>query len=148
MAKKLGKNGKRDSFRIKEDEPKLTPIDLEKVKLGSNTEGVSISLKYYREETECFSDWQAPELRKLSSTIKKVGQIASEALKGHKPLCEPHKNDPAERRFARPPALSEDLKFFEIKVDPSNKARIHGVFFGSVFFLVWLDRLHAVYPEK
>ncbi|MFJ5487377.1 hypothetical protein ACIKTA_07040, partial [Hansschlegelia beijingensis] len=32
---------------------------------------------------------------------------------------------------------------WEIKVDPSNKLRIHGLFVDSVFFLVWLDREHA-----
>jgi hypothetical protein len=148
MAKKSGKPGKGRGFKIKEEEPTLTPLDLEKDKLGSPTEGVSISLKYYREETECFSDWQSGELKKFSATIKKVGQLEAAVLKGHKPLCVPHKYDPAEARFARPAKLSEDLKFFEIKVDPSNKARIHGVFVGSVFFLVWLDRLHAVYPEN
>ncbi|HEY0033779.1 MAG TPA: hypothetical protein VGB81_10990, partial [Devosia sp.] len=77
---------------------------------------MSISLKYYREETECFSEWQAGELKKFSATIKKVGQMDSSTLKGHKPLCVPHKYDPAEARFSRPEKLSEDLKFFEIKV--------------------------------
>jgi hypothetical protein len=148
MAKKSGKAGKSSGFQIKEAEPKLTPLDLEKNKLGSEFEGVSISLKYYREETECFSDWQSGELKKFSAAIKKLGQLDASTLKGHKPLCEPHKYDPAEQRFSRPAKLSEDLKFFEIKIDASNKARIHGVFVGSVFFLVWLDRLHAVYPEK
>ena len=147
MARKSGRNGKSERFRIKEDEPRITPIDLEKQKLASREEGVSFSLKYFRQETECFSDWNAAELKKFSATLSKTAQMTVDALKGYKPLCEPHRNDPAEERFARPAKLSEDLKFFEIKVDPSNKARVHGVFVGSVFFLVWLDRLHAVYPE-
>lgn len=148
MGKKLAKSGKGSGFKIKEDEPKLTPIDFEKNKLESETEGVSISLKYYREETECFSDWQASEMKKFSATIKKISSLSASALKGYKPLCVPHKNAPAEARFARHDKLSEDLRFFELKVDPSNKARAHGVFVGSVFFLVWLDRLHAVFPEQ
>ena len=148
MAKGSGRAGKQKGFQIAEDEIHLTPIDMEKGKLASDTEGVSISLKYYRDETECFSEWQAGELKKFSATIKKVSQMTASILKGYKPLCVPHKNDPAEKRFARPDKLSEEFKFFEIKVDPSNKARIHGVFVGSVFFLVWLDRLHAVYPQK
>jgi len=148
MAKKSEKHGKSRGFKIKEDEPKLTPLDFEKDKLASDKEGVSISLKYYREETECFSEWQSGEMKKFSATIKKVSGLSASTLKGHKPLCVPHKYDPAESRFTRPDKLSEDLSFFELKVDPSNKARVHGVFVGSVFFLVWLDRLHAVYPEK
>ncbi len=147
MGKKSVKPG-RESFKIKaEVEPKLTPIDIETRKLGSLDEGVSISLKYFRQETECFSDWRPDELRKFSGLIKKIKQISANSLRGYKPLCEPHKYSPAEARFSRPDLLSEDLSFFELKIDPSNAARVHGVFVGSVFFLVWLDRLHAVYPE-
>ena len=147
MARKSAKPG-REAFKIKaEDEPKPTPIDLEKNKLGSDDEGVSVSLKYYRQETECFSDWHTDELKKFSGLIKKIKQLSAGKLKGYKPLCEPHKYAPAEARFSRPEQLSEDLSFFELKVDSSNAARVHGVFVGSVFFLVWLDRLHAVYPD-
>jgi hypothetical protein len=147
MAKKSEKHGRSDRFKIKEEEVKITPLDFEKGKLESAPEGVSISLKYYREETECFSAWQSGEMKKFSATIKKISSIPASQLKGYKPLCVPHKNSPAEARFVPHDKLSEDLSFFELKVDPSNKARAHGVFVGSVFFLVWLDRLHAVYPE-
>lgn len=143
----MGNRGRTKSFKIVEAEPKLSPIDLESSKLASRDEGVSISLKYYRQETECFSQWNPGDLKKFGSTVGKIKQLTADKLKGYKPLCEPHKNDPAEKRFARPDALSEDLSFYEIKVDPSNAARIHGVFVGSVFFLVWLDKDHAVYPE-
>ena len=37
--------------------------------------------------------------------------------------------------FRRPNGISEDIQFHELKVDASNKARIHGFFVGSVFFL-------------
>ena len=36
----------------------------------------------------------------------------------------------------------------ELKVEPSNKTWVHSILVGSVFFLVWLVRIHAVYPEK
>lgn len=143
----MANRGRNKGFDVPDVDTKLSPIDLEKNKLASREEGVSISLKYYRQETECFSQWGAGDLKKFSSTVGKIKQLTAEKLKGYKPLCEPHKNDPAEKRFSRPSALSEDLSFFEIKVDPSNAARIHGVFVGSVFFLVWLDKDHAVYPE-
>lgn len=148
MGLKLARNGKKAKpFLIKEAALKISPLDLEKGKLESRTEGVSVSLKYYHQEAECFSDWQAGDLKKFSAMLGKMAQLDADKLKGYKPYCEPHKNEPAEQRFARPEKLSEDLKFFEIKVDAGNAARMHGVFVGSVFFLVWLDRLHAVYPE-
>lgn len=147
MAAKSGKRGKGSDFKIKAEPPKATPIDMEKDKLASAEEPVSVSLKYYRKETECFSDWQPGELKKFSAMLEKVAQLPARTLQGYKPLCEPHRREPAEARFVRPQRLSEDLSFFELKVDPSNKARVHGVFVGSIFFLVWLDRLHAAYPE-
>lgn len=144
----MGKSGKGGGFKIKEDEPELTPLRFRENKLVSDTEGVSISLKYYREDTERFSEWQAGEMKKFSSTIKKVAGLPASKLMGYKPLCEPHKTPLLISVICSPrDKLSEDLSFFELKIDPSNKARAHGVFVGSVFFLVWLDRLHAVYPE-
>lgn len=116
-------------------------------RLSAPDEGVSISLKYYREETECFSKWTSAELKKFSGMLKKVAGRNAKELQGFKPLCEPHKRAPAESRFKRHEKLSEELALFELKVDPSNKARVHGVFMESVFFLVWLDRNHAVFPE-
>ena len=148
MAKKSEKRGHNTEFKIKQEEPKLTAIDLEKDKLASEDEGVSVSLKYFRSGTECFSDWNSAELKKFSTTVGKVKKFTAKQLTGYKALCDRHKYAPAEDRFARPDELSEDLSFYELKVDPSNKARVHGVFVGSVFFLVWLDRAHAVFPER
>lgn len=48
--------------------------------------------------------------------------------------------------FSLPSTLSKDLPLYELRVD--GKARVHGVFQEDMFFLVWLDRNHAVYPEK
>lgn len=50
------------------------------------------------------------------------------------------------RGFARPAALSKEIEMCELRVD--SKARVHGAIFDGVFYLVWLDRLHAVFPEK
>ncbi|MEO9623698.1 MAG: hypothetical protein ABJF09_02305 [Qipengyuania citrea] len=36
----------------------------------------------------------------------------------------------------------------EIRVDRSNTARMHGVIEESVFYLVWLDRKHEVFPWR
>jgi hypothetical protein len=147
MAKKSAKPGRGSGFQIQEPEPALSPIDLENRKLASLSEGVSVSLKYYRKSTECFSEWEKSDLKKFSDTVDKIAKYNSEQLKSHKPLCVPHRNDPASARFGRPDTLSPELRFFEVKVDPSNKLRIHGPIVGSVFFLVWLDREHAVFPE-
>ena len=146
MATKSGKNTNNSKFRIKEDAPRLTPLDIERDRLKSPDEGVSISLKYYRKDSECFSAWQSSELKKFSAALEKISGQTAKDLKSYKPLCVKHKGPPAAKRFSRPDSLSEDLDFYEIKIDASNKARVHGVFVDSIFFLVWLDRQHAVFP--
>jgi hypothetical protein len=42
--------------------------------------------------------------------------------------------------------VSEDIPFYELHVH--SKARVHGFFVESVFFLVWLDRNHRAFPAR
>jgi len=88
-------------------------------------ESVSISLKYYLSSCECFSQWQARELKKFTGTIEKISNYDADQLQRTKSLCDSHKGAPSFPRFRRPDAISEDIMFYEIKVDPSNKARIN-----------------------
>lgn len=110
-------------------------------------DSVSISLKYYQKSCECFSKWARPELKKFASTVEKIRGYEPDQLKAAKSLCDMHKGAPSKDRFKRPQEISEDIKFYEIKVDPRNKARIHGFFVQGVFFLVWLDRDHSCFPQ-
>jgi len=108
---------------------------------------VSVSLRYYQSSCECFSEWEKRELKKFSSTLHKIKGYTVDQLKRTLSLCDMHKGIPAEGRFSLPDDLSPDIQFFELKVDPSNKLRIHGFFVEGVFFLVWLDRKHACFPS-
>lgn len=103
---------------------------------------VSVSLRYYHRKCECFSSWKASELKSFSSVIEKIRGYNAKMLCAKKNLCEMHKGKPSRDRFSRPKEISEDQSFWEIKVDQSNKLRVHGFFVGDVFFLVWLDRRH------
>lgn len=110
---------------------------------------VSISLKYYSASCECFSRWEKNELKKFSQLIDKIKRHTAEQLqRGASSLCKRHKGKPSRDRFRRPSDLSVDLEFFELRVDQSNKARVHGFFIDGVFFLVWLDRGHECFPER
>src|ERR1700752_2794526 len=91
-------------------------------------ESVSISLKYYLSSCECFSDWQPRDLKKFTGTIEKISGYDVDLLQRTKSLCDSHKGAPSYARFRRPDAISDDVLFYELKVDPSNKARIHGFF--------------------
>lgn len=122
-------------------------ISIEDLTQHFQQDSVSISLKYFQKSCECFSKWGNAELKKFSSTIEKIRGYAPDQLKANKSLCDMHKGAPSKDRFKRPQEISEDIKFYEIKVDPSNKARVHGFFVETVFFLVWLDRKHGCFPQ-
>lgn len=144
MAKKSGKSGIVDDFQIEGPTRGDDKVSLEDLP-GAQT-GVSISLRYYRKQAECFSKWKSGDLKKFSALIEKLRGHNAQTLTGSK-LCSPHKGPPAQAKFALPENLSQDLTLHELRVDQSNKARIHGVIWRETFFLVWLDRSHAVFPE-
>lgn len=140
----MGRRGIADEFNIEgpakiDDRVSLDDLPGKKI-------GVSISLRYYRRQAECFSKWGASDLKKFGSLIEKLRGYDAKTLTGSK-LCCQHKGAPAEARFALPDDLSPDLAVHELRVDQANKARIHGVLWGETFYLVWLDRNHAVFPE-
>lgn len=146
MAKKLAKPGRSGEFRFAEDgvdEP--TPI-LGQKRPAPNEERMSVSLKYYRQETQCFSEWRGPELKKFTLTIAKLREMTPEMARTHA-IVGRHRNKINSGRYLRPDGISKDLDMFEIRVDPHNLARIHGVFAGSTFHLIWLDRSHELFPQ-
>lgn len=122
-------------------------VNLDGRNAGAGAEGVSVSLKHYRQEAECFSEWSPADLRHFAGAIAKLRNMSAAMVRNDRLLCVPHRNAPGAQRFARPPSVDPGLRMFEIRVHKRNKARMHGVFAGSVFHLVWLDRKHAVFPS-
>lgn len=113
--------------------------------LRSVEQKVSVSLKYWHSGSQCLSDWQRGELSKLRKLIDKVQGLSTTQVRTDPGLqWKPHKG-PAARGFARPTALSRDIDLCELRVD--QKARVHGALLNDTFYLVWLDRSHAVFPE-
>lgn len=141
---KSGRRGITEEFQIEAPARGDDRVSLDDLP-GEQT-GVSISLRYYRRQAECFSKWKSGDLRKFSGLIEKLRGHNARTLTGSK-LCSMHKGPPAEAKFALPDSLSPDLTLHELRVDQSNKARIHGILWGETFYLVWLDRNHAVFPE-
>lgn len=123
------------------------PIQTNDISSHLSAGRVSVSLLYFQRSCECFSDWQKSELKKFSGTIEKLRSHTVDQLKVKRSLCDIHKNPPKEARFSIPDTLSPDISLYEIKIDPSNKSRMHGFFVGDVYFLLWLDREHACFKS-
>ncbi|ASP29485.1 MULTISPECIES: hypothetical protein [Sphingomonadales] len=118
--------------------------------LGSleDHEGVTVSFAHYRAETECLSSWNKADLKSFVGVVEKLRTMDVTTLRNSS-LCSPHRGEvrPA-KRFTRPDTIGKDYRMHEIRVDRSNTARMHGVIEESVFYLVWLDRKHEVFPWR
>ena len=111
----------------------------------SNQTNVSVSLRFYAPSVECFSEWTAADLKSFSSLVSKLRHLDIQELRGNANLCKSHAKGSKIRNYRRPDGIGNDVKFHELKL--SGRLRVHGVFQGPVFHLVWLDRNHQVFPN-
>jgi hypothetical protein len=120
---------------------------LPNVTLDGPKSAVSVSLKYWHSSSQCVSEWGRDELKKLRRFIEKIQSMSWAQIKADGGLgyCL-HKGPPKGHGFSRPTSLSKDHTLIEMKV--GGKSRVHGVENNDLFFLVWLDRNHAVFPDK
>jgi hypothetical protein len=98
---------------------------------------LSVNLKYYQRGYECFSKWQPAELSSLSNWIEKTVSRTQTQVTTVTKTCHAHQGRP---KRAIPDGISPDVKLYGL--DVGEKARVHGFFMNSQFFLVWLDRQH------
>lgn len=114
--------------------------------LNEQRQGIHVSLKYYQSEYQCFSEWQASELRHFSSLLKTLRELNLLQLRTHHGIQ--MKAPKGKLRLALPPAIApliQDISIVELRV--SQTVRVHGFVIDPAFFLVWLDRNHDVFPE-
>ena len=116
-----------------------------------SSECAHVNLKYYAPDFQCFSDWTADELKSFSQFCTKLrkmswheiyrtgGSLGNKTGLGYTPHKDLRKL-PGHPELAN---LSEDLTWFELRL--SEKVRVHGFRAVEAFFLVFLDREHAVH---
>lgn len=101
---------------------------------------ISVNLRYYDENFECFSKWQKDELKKFTKWLKKMSSRTTRQVREDTNICHRHVGTPKKI----PKYLSPDIAIYNIHI--GNKERVHG-FFGSddkSFYLIWLDRSHQI----
>lgn len=163
MAKKLPKQAIKERLEAKVL-VKLTPAEAKANSLLDDQAGGSydkeapyVSLKYFRDTFECFSDWEKDELKQFSGFLEHLrghtwqqvmatgGKESKRGLaftpydiaKVDKGVRD-HFDDVRKR-------ISDDISFFELRVN-QGKLRVHGFRSKAAFFLVLLDRGHRVWP--
>lgn len=126
----------------------LPPPDVPspKVTIDEPPPVVSVSLKHWHSSSECVSEWGRDDLKRLRKFVEKIQCMSWPQIKadGGLDYCL-HKGAPKGHGFSKPASISRDQSMVEMKV--GGKARVHGVETEDTFFLVWLDRNHAVFPS-
>lgn len=118
-----------------------------------------VVLKYYQDNWQCFSDWEKSELQQWTSFLARLSEHTWRSVYESGSRCPKHglaytkynikdvKSQKAKQALDRVKNLiSEDIDFFELRVN-QEKLRVHGFQSQSAFFLVLLDREHAVFPS-
>ncbi len=118
-----------------------------------------VTLKYYDHGYECFSEWEAENLKAFSALNGKLGSMSwpdiyksagsagNKTGVGYTPLDLSTVSEKSKQRLKLVhDKISPDLTFFELRV--TQEARVHGFRAADAFFLVLLDQAHDVYKGK
>jgi len=129
------------------------PVHSEKKTGSTDREIARVSFLYWQNSHECISHWQASESKDLFlaffrlcsqdwDSIKKSGGKA-----GRKTGlgCTLIKNPDKRKDGVWPRNLEADADIYEMRV--CQKKRIFGARYGSTFYLIWLDKDHALFPS-
>lgn len=112
------------------------PVDGARLKLTD--EKVSVSLRYYESNFECFSEWQSKDLKEFSRWLGKMRSRSKADVKSDTKMCHRHFGEVR----PLPDDISRDFDVYGLRV--TQKARVHGVFERNTFYLLWLDRNHKL----
>lgn len=120
--------------------------EIGKVSPAVKQEPVSVSLQFWHSGSQCLSVWNQSELKKLRKTIDKIQTLTAAGIRTDAGLqFKMHSGPPIGSGFGRTSSMPKDFSLCEVRVD--LKSRLHGVLASNVFFLVWLDRGHDVFPS-
>lgn len=130
--------------QISKEEKQLIPS----VSLARNKECISFSFEaletteYFNLDATC-SNWSSElfDMLKIVSAAKK-----SELLSGRYRNYRVHNHE-----NATPPSKLPDgvtlKECYQIRISKS-KGGIHGIFYENIFYVIWLDPLHNMYPDE
>ena len=117
-------------------------------------QGISFSFKYYNENHNKFSCTEKEaiywltllkRLKDLSSlTVQELLVNRSSTLR-----CHPIKwEDTSESGFGLPNEEQLVDTPYQFSLSSNEHGRIHGFFIGEIFYIVWLDPDHLLYPGR
>lgn len=132
----------------------LLSIDAKESLLKYNEKRVIFSWQFFDRANELFNCGKAESnwFISLIDTMRSVSQMdmtefrtnTSTALRVH-----PHKWDRIKIKYPLPHAWLEQLEQDTLQFSVSQaKGRVHGFVIENVFYIIWLDRHHNLYPDE
>jgi hypothetical protein len=98
-----------------------------------------VNFRYFQQRYQCLSDWQKDELKYLATWMAKQATKTVSQITSVTQTCHAHKG-----KKTLPASVSPDVRLYGL--DVTAGARVHGFFTDNTFYLVWLDRSHAIHP--
>ena len=132
----------------KAKKPDAVLTSIPKPKLNISESGISFSFEaletneFFNLDGTCIN-WPA-ELLEMMKSISSINK--ADLISGPYGTYRVHTHENASPPIPLPSGVA--LKdFYQIRISKS-KGGIHGVFYGDVFYVIWLDPLHNMYPDK
>ena len=95
------------------------------------------------------SDWTSSEIDDLIQGLKRIEKYTWEQIKGQGSKKRGESVGTGYKWITSHPELPDlvpdDAKLSEMRID--NKKRIFGFRVGVIYYIVWFDRDHSVFPE-
>ena len=145
---------KRKNKRLKETSISRKPDNLKSTELSQLQKGIAFSYKYLQEYHSKFSIRQRDiqYLIALLSRLRDLSSLSVQELKGNSSkTLRCHSidwKDTSENNFGIPNEEQLVDVPYQFSISANEHGRVHGFFIGQVFYIVWLDPEHKLYPSR
>ncbi|NJR15400.1 MAG: hypothetical protein HC785_06600 [Calothrix sp. CSU_2_0] len=133
--------------------PKDAPSGIRGTKLKP-PQGISFSFKYYQDDNNKFSCMEKKVIywQTLLKRLKDLSTLMVQNLLNNRSStlrCHPIKwEGTSENGFGLPNEEQLVDTPYQFSVSSNEHGRVHGFFIDEVFYIVWLDPDHQLYPAK
>ncbi len=117
-------------------------------------QGISFSFKYYQDSNSKFSCSEKEVIYWLTllDRLKALSSLTAQELLVNRSStlrCHPIKwEDTSESGFSLPNEEQLVDTPYQFSLSSNEHGRVHGFFIDEIFYIVWLDRDHLLYPTK
>jgi hypothetical protein len=127
---------------------------IQKTNLKPLQQGITFSFKYFQDNHRKFScnSKEAAYWLTLLERLKALSSLTAQELRGNRSSslrCHPIRwADTSENGFGLPNEEQLVDTPYQFSLSSNEHGRVHGFFIDQVFYVIWLDPNHQLYPAK